>query len=192
VTYDPKADLYVRLGVSPTATAAEIRTAYRARIKHAHPDMPTGSTAKAAALNVAYGVLGDAAKRAAYDEARRVHVAKAAAARAAAAAKAAAAKAAARAKPRAKRARARAAAPAVSKATRKVRGAVRAAAPPSSPPAPPPRSAADVAIDNVIHNIRNKQYGRAAGWFVLGVFTSAPPAQPSPPARPSSGQRRRR
>jgi curved DNA-binding protein CbpA len=204
MVYDPKADHYVRLGVAAEATAAEIRTAYRARIKRAHPDKATGSTAAAAALNVAYDVLGDPGKRAAYDDARRGHLAAVAAAKTARAA-AAAAKAA-RATARAKKGRARGAPPAAAaKGPRKVRArprpapAARAApaAPAASPvawpasSAAPPPSAVEKVVENVVQSIRTEQYGRAFGWFLVGLFTP-PPASSNRPPVSQQGQRRRR
>lgn len=51
------------------ASADEIRAAYRARARRAHPDVAGGSAASAgmAALNEAWRVLGDPARRRAYD-----------------------------------------------------------------------------------------------------------------------------
>lgn len=66
-------DYYQLLGVSYGATKQEITKAYRAAMKHAHPDrrMPehrarAEETAKL--LNLAFHVLTDPAKRRAYDE----------------------------------------------------------------------------------------------------------------------------
>jgi DnaJ domain len=59
---------YQRLGVAPTATDAEIRAAYRTRARASHPDH-AGSTGDMAAVNEAWRVLGDPARRAAYDRA---------------------------------------------------------------------------------------------------------------------------
>jgi curved DNA-binding protein CbpA len=187
VTYDPKADHYARLGVPHTATPAEIRTAYRARIRRAHPDMSTGSTATAAALNVAYEVLGHPAQRAAYDAARRRHQATVSAAKAA------------RASTRPKKGRARAAAPAASKGGRKARGAARAtspvrrpAAPPSPSAPPPPPNAFEVVAENVVRNIQREQYGKAFAWFFVGLAASAVTPPPSPSYRQPPSPRRRR
>lgn len=58
--------LYDRLGVAPTASAAEIRNAYRRLARAAHPDH-AGSARDMAVLNEAWHVLGDPARRAAYD-----------------------------------------------------------------------------------------------------------------------------
>jgi molecular chaperone DnaJ len=63
-------DLYAVLGVSGTASAEEIKKAYRdAAFKH-HPDRNPGDKAaeeKFKEINAAYSVLGDEAKRAQYD-----------------------------------------------------------------------------------------------------------------------------
>jgi curved DNA-binding protein CbpA len=154
VNYDPKADCYVLLGVLDTADLAEIRKAYRARIQQAHPDRSTGSTAAAAALNVAHDVLSDPKNRAAYDDARHHHFAAvAAAAEAKAAAKAA----------RASKARARASAAVGRKGPRQAVGIVRKASPPSPP------DAVKFAVDNLMQSLQSKQYGKALGWFLLGA-----------------------
>jgi len=66
---------YDLLGVPPTATTAEIRAAYRTLAQIFHPDRLAHLTAESRsfaeerlkALNVAYGVLHDPGKRAAYD-----------------------------------------------------------------------------------------------------------------------------
>lgn len=59
---------YDLLGVPPTADHQTIKTAYRARIKRAHPD--AGGTAReAVALTRAYRVLSDDDARIGYDEA---------------------------------------------------------------------------------------------------------------------------
>jgi len=58
--------LYDRLGVAPTASTAEIRAAYRRLARAAHPDH-AGSAREMAVLNEAWRVLGDPARRAAYD-----------------------------------------------------------------------------------------------------------------------------
>jgi curved DNA-binding protein len=59
-------DHYATLGVSRTATAAEIKQAFRKLASQHHPDKG-GDTAKFQAIQSAYDTLGDAAKRAAYD-----------------------------------------------------------------------------------------------------------------------------
>jgi hypothetical protein len=59
---------YDTLGVAPTASAAEIRDAYRRLARRHHPDRAAERDAAAmAAINEAYRVLGDAGRRAAYD-----------------------------------------------------------------------------------------------------------------------------
>lgn len=60
---------YELLGVPATATADEIRDAYRARARLHHPDQagPSGNGASMAAINEAYRVLRDPASRFRYD-----------------------------------------------------------------------------------------------------------------------------
>ncbi len=59
---------YQRLGVSPTAAAADIKAAYRELARLNHPDLANGSgSADMAAVNEAWRVLGDPERRAAYD-----------------------------------------------------------------------------------------------------------------------------
>lgn len=166
VSYDANADYYVLLGVPHTATHAEIRAAYRARIQHAHPDKSTGDGARAAALNVAWDVLGEAKQRAAYDDARRSYLA----ARAAAAATP-------RTRTRAKKAR-RDAASVAPKVTRPARAKQAA-----------PSDAVDVAVENFVRSLQNAEYGKALGWFVVGAFISD--ARQAPARRPPRRRRRR-
>lgn len=68
---DTPTNLYEVLGVTRTASENEIRSAYRARAKQAHPDRAGGSVHKMARLNEAYETLGNADKRAGYDAAQR-------------------------------------------------------------------------------------------------------------------------
>lgn len=59
---------YDVLGVTSDATTSTIRDAYRSRIKRLHPDVGHAhDPAEAAAVNEAWEVLGDTARRARYD-----------------------------------------------------------------------------------------------------------------------------
>lgn len=63
-------DYYAVLGVSRTATTAEIKSAYRKLAMQHHPDRNAGSAdaaAKFRAVAEAFEVLSDPSKRAAYD-----------------------------------------------------------------------------------------------------------------------------
>jgi hypothetical protein len=57
---------YEVLGVSPKATVAEVRAAYRAAARDHHPDAG-GDADRMRQLNAAWQVLGDPVRRAAYD-----------------------------------------------------------------------------------------------------------------------------
>jgi len=60
---------YETLGVSPTASAEQIRRAYRELAKQHHPDTGAkGSEKKFAAIAAAYEVLAEPTKRREYDE----------------------------------------------------------------------------------------------------------------------------
>lgn len=58
---------YEILGVSKTATAEEIKKAYRVRAKELHPDQQGGDDTKFKELGAAYDILKDESERAAYD-----------------------------------------------------------------------------------------------------------------------------
>ena len=68
------ADHYQTLGVMPEAEQIVITAAYRALASRYHPDRWKGdkdeATRMMSKINVAYGVLGDAEKRKAYDASR--------------------------------------------------------------------------------------------------------------------------
>lgn len=69
------ADLYAALGLRPQATDEQVRRAYRAMVRHHHPDTRAavdgagadGSDRALAAAMAAYAVLGDPLRRAQYD-----------------------------------------------------------------------------------------------------------------------------
>jgi molecular chaperone DnaJ len=68
-------DYYKVLGVSDTATAKEITKAYRKLARESHPDAHPDDAAaeeRFKEVSAAYDVLGDEAKRAEYDEVRRL------------------------------------------------------------------------------------------------------------------------
>ena len=63
-------NLYNILGVSPTATAEEIRKAYRSLAMRHHPDRNAlpGSQSRFNAINAAYELLSDPKKRTEYNQ----------------------------------------------------------------------------------------------------------------------------
>ena len=63
-------DYYKTLGVSSTATAKEITSAYRKLAKKHHPDTNPGQEETFKEISAAYDVLGDADRRKEYDEVR--------------------------------------------------------------------------------------------------------------------------
>ncbi len=75
--FDPTLDYYAILGVPVTATAEEIRRAYRHVIRHCHPDRVRDpgrrhvAEERAKLVNAAYAVLSDPDLRRRYDEMRR-------------------------------------------------------------------------------------------------------------------------
>ena len=73
IDFDPSVDYYKALGVSQSASAEDIKRAYRKLAKAYHPDSTGGDKAKESRfkdISNAYDVLGDAKKRAMYDEIR--------------------------------------------------------------------------------------------------------------------------
>jgi curved DNA-binding protein len=60
-------DHYETLGITKSATAADIKQAYRKLASRWHPDKEGGDTEKFKQIQVAYDILGDEKKRAEYD-----------------------------------------------------------------------------------------------------------------------------
>ncbi|TAK03602.1 molecular chaperone DnaJ [Patescibacteria group bacterium] len=61
-------DYYQLLGVSKSASADEVKAAFRKLAHQYHPDKPGGNAEKFKEINAAYQVLGDAEKRQKYDQ----------------------------------------------------------------------------------------------------------------------------
>lgn len=73
IDFDPSVDYYKALGVAKDASADEIKKAYRKLAKANHPDSTGGDKAKESRfkdISNAYDVLGDAKKKALYDQIR--------------------------------------------------------------------------------------------------------------------------
>ncbi len=66
MTDGPAGDPYAVLGVARDATGAELRAAYRAALRRAHPDSG-GSGDDISAISAAWRVVGDPRRRAAHD-----------------------------------------------------------------------------------------------------------------------------
>ncbi|MFJ8636363.1 J domain-containing protein [Streptomyces sp. NPDC093568] len=66
----PESDLYAVLGVQPSATAAAITSAFRARVRELRPDtqVDAETTARFGQVRAAYETLRDPLLRAAYDQ----------------------------------------------------------------------------------------------------------------------------
>ncbi len=74
--YDPRNDLYTVLGVADDATAEDIKQTYRQKAKLVHPDghrQPELATREMARITAAHNVLGNPARRLAYDKLRAEH-----------------------------------------------------------------------------------------------------------------------
>ena len=61
-----KKNPYAALGVSPRASASELKTAYRELVKKHHPDAG-GDQKQIVLLNAAWELLGDSQRRTSYD-----------------------------------------------------------------------------------------------------------------------------
>lgn len=63
-------DLYVVLGVEPSASQVEIRRAYLQQSRLTHPDKEGGSTEAFLALKFAFTILSDPLRRCTYNQKR--------------------------------------------------------------------------------------------------------------------------
>src|SRR3954471_9298191 len=73
IDFDPSIDFYKGVGVSEKSTPDEIKKAYRKLAKANHPDSTGGDKTKEQRfkqISAAYDVLGDAKKKATYDQIR--------------------------------------------------------------------------------------------------------------------------
>ena len=61
-------DYYKTLGIEKSASADEIKRAFRKEAHKHHPDKENGDETKFKELNEAYQILGDESKRKQYDE----------------------------------------------------------------------------------------------------------------------------
>ena len=70
---DPKSDHYAALGLASSATLADVKKAFRQKASFYHPDRNAADDAaqRFRAVQEAYDVLSDDAKRQAYDDNRR-------------------------------------------------------------------------------------------------------------------------
>ena len=79
---NPKKDYYAVLGVEPTASAEELRSAWRALIEQHHPDRWTSqgkerlvqATRRTQEINEAWQALNEASRRLQYDRQRTLHL----------------------------------------------------------------------------------------------------------------------
>lgn len=74
-------DLYKLLGVPPTASQAEIKSAFRKKAREKHPDLSSDRRVEATRqmqdVNYAYEILGNVTRRRRYDESLRAYTGKA-------------------------------------------------------------------------------------------------------------------
>ena len=70
-TGEIQSDYYNRLGIPPSASRREIKTAYRSKARTVHPDKETGNSKKFIQIQEAYQALSDHSIRQQYDLSRR-------------------------------------------------------------------------------------------------------------------------